>query len=201
MLSAVMMLRHIGQPAVASAMEDALLYTLEEGKYLTGDIAKEHEPVGTTRYTDAVINNLGKVPTIGERRASRALVMPTQGWRPKQLEAKETTVVGMDVLIVEREMPAAEVGEAVLECTKGGPLKLQLISSRGSVVWPGDTDAAEMIETWRCRFVRADESASITDDQIYHLLSCLGDKFSWSNVQKLQEFDGEPGYTRAAGEA
>lgn len=200
MLSAVMMLRHIGQPAVASAIEDALLYTLEDGRFLTGDIAKEHEPVGTKLFTNAVIDNLGKVPTIGERRESRALVMPKHGWRPKQVVAKETEVVGMDVLIVEREMTAAQVGAAVEACTQGGPLRLQLISSRGSQVWPGDTDPAEMIETWRCRFVRVDDTTSITDDQLYHLLSCIGAKFSWSNVQKLQEFDGEAGYTRASGE-
>jgi isocitrate dehydrogenase len=39
------------------------------------------------------------------------------------------------------------------------------------------------------------------DDQIFRLLSCLGETFRWSNVQKLQVFDGEPGYTKVSGEA
>ncbi|MCW2973359.1 MAG: hypothetical protein JWN72_1632, partial [Thermoleophilia bacterium] len=45
-----------------------------------------------------------------------------------------------------------------------------------------------------------DESIDITDDQLYHLLSCLGAKFRWANVQKLQDFDGVAGYTKFQGE-
>jgi isocitrate dehydrogenase len=200
MFSGVMLLRHVGQPAVASAMEDAILVTLEEGRFLTGDIAREHDPVGTRAFADAVIDNLGRIPKFGERRESRALVMPKHGWRPKKLVARTRAVVGMDVLIEEPEMDAAAVGAAVEECASGGPLRLQIISSRGSQVYPGVTQPTEMIETWRCRFVRRDESATITDDQLYHLLSCLGARFRWSNVQKLQVFDGVPGYTKAQGQ-
>ncbi|MCW2962087.1 MAG: Isocitrate/isopropylmalate dehydrogenase [Thermoleophilia bacterium] len=200
MLSSVMMLRHIGQPAVASAIEDAVLVTLEDGKFLTGDIAKEHPPVGTIAFTDAVISNLGRVPKIGERRETRALVMPPSSWRPKVIEVTKREVVGMDVLIEESHMTAAQVGTAVEDCTQGGPLRLQIISSRGNKVWPGDTDDTEMIDTWRCRFIRRDESVEITDDQIYHLLSCIGAKFRWANVQKLQVFDGVAGFTKSQGE-
>ncbi len=200
MLSSVMMLRHIGQPVIADAIEDAVLYTLEEGRFLTGDIAKEHHPVGTTAYTDAVISNLGKHPSVGQRRESRPLVMPAVDWRPKQVVAKERAVVGMEVLLEEAEMTAAEVGAAVEACTEGSPLRLALISSRGNKVYPGEIDEVEMIETWRARFVRADESVELTDDQIFRVLSCLGETFRWSNVQKLQVFDGTPGYTKVSGE-
>ena len=200
MLSAVMMLRHIGQPAVASAVEDALLYTLEDGTVLTADIARSHDPVGTRAFTDAVIGNLGKIPAAGERRASRALVMPPSTWRPKPVTATKREVVGMDVLLEEANLTAAEVGHAVEQCTAGGPLKLLMISSRGTKVYPGEVDDTEMIETWRCRFIRADDTAEITDQHLYHLLSCLGDRFRWANVQKLQEFDGVAGFTKAQGQ-
>ncbi|MCW2926937.1 MAG: Isocitrate/isopropylmalate dehydrogenase [Thermoleophilia bacterium] len=200
MFSAAMMLRHIGQQTVADRIEDAVLYTLEEGKYLTGDIAKSHDPIGTTAYTDAVIGNLGKAPAVGKRRESRPLVMPEKNWRPTKIVAKERAVVGMEVLLEEAEMNAAEVGAMVERCTEGSPLRLALISSRGTKVYPGHIDDVEMIETWRCRFVRADESIELSDDQIFRVLSCLGEHFRWSNVQKLQVFDGEPGYTKVSGE-
>jgi isocitrate dehydrogenase len=201
MLSSAMLLRHVGQHGVASTIEDAVLYTLEQGTTLTGDIARSHDPVGTIAYTNAVIDNLGKHPTVGERRVSRPLVMPDRNWRPRQVQAKVRKVVGMEVLIEEPTMTAAEVGAAVESCTDGSPLKLALISSRGNKVYPGEIDDVEMIETWRCRFLCADESMEMKDDQIFRLLSCLGETFRWSNVQKLQVFDGEPGYTKVSGEA
>lgn len=97
-------------------------------------------------------------------------------------------------------MTAQQVGTAVEACTEEGPLRLQMISSRGTKVYPGDTEDTEMIGTWRCRFIREDETAEIADQSIYAVLSRLGDRFAWSNVQKLQVFDGEPGYTKAQGE-
>jgi isocitrate dehydrogenase len=201
MFSGAMLLRHVGQPDVADAIEDALLYTLEEGRTLTGDIAKEHDPVGTTAFTEAVIENLGKQPSAGERRVSRPLVMPERGWRPRPVEATVREVVGMEVLLEKPDMSAQAVGQLVESCIEGSPLKLALISSRGTKVYPGETDDVEMIETWRARFVRADESAELTDDQIFRVVSCLGENFRWSNLQKLQVFDGELGYTKVSGEA
>lgn len=200
MLSSVMLLRHVGQPEIAGTIENAILVTLEDGTHLTGDIAKQHPPVGTTAFTDAVIANLGRVPTFGTRRASRALVMPESKWRPEPVPNTTRAVVGIDVLVEEPTMTAAQVGAAVESCTTGGPLRLQIISSRGSKVYPGEIEDTEMIDTWRCRFLRADDSADVTDDQIFHLLSCLGATFRWSNVQKLQEFDGVAGYTKFQGE-
>jgi hypothetical protein len=68
-------------------------------------------------------------------------------------------------------------------------------------VYPGEIDETEMIETWRCRFLRRDESIKLEDDAMYRLHSCLSEQFQWSNIQKLQLFDGEPSYTKVAGEA
>lgn len=202
MFSAAMLLRHVGQPDVADAIEDALLYTLEQGDVLTGDIAPAGTtPAGTTAFTDAVIGNLGKVPATGVRRESRPLVMPERTWRPKAIEAKVREVVGMEVLLEQAGMPASEVGRLVEECAEGSPLRLALISSRGTKVYPGHADDVEMIETWRARFVRADESVELTDEQIFRVVGCLGQRFRWSNLQKLQVFDGEPGYTKVSGEA
>ena len=201
MFSGAMLLRHVGQGDVADVIEDALLYTLEEGRTLTGDIARDHDPVGTTAFTDAVVGNLGKQPTVGERRVSKPLMMPHRGWRPQMVEAAVREVVGMEVLLEKPDMSAQEVGQLVEQCTEGSPLKLALISSRGTKVYPGETDDVEMIETWRARFLRADESVELTDDQIFRVVSCLGESFRWSNLQKLQVFDGELGYTKVSGEA
>jgi isocitrate dehydrogenase len=63
---AIMMLNHIGQTEVAEKVHNAWLRTLEEGTH-TYDIYKEgtsKQKVGTKEFAKAVIENLGKLPSI-----------------------------------------------------------------------------------------------------------------------------------------
>ncbi|MEO6867034.1 MAG: isocitrate dehydrogenase, partial [Gaiellales bacterium] len=142
-----------------------------------------------------------RVPIAGERRTSRAIKMPAASWRPKAIKVQTREVVGIEVLLEEPKMTAAEVGAAVEALTTDTPLELALISSRGNKVYPGLIEDTEMIETWRCRFVRREHGQEVTDDQMFTLLGRLGKQFRWSNVQKLQVFDGVPGFTKVSGEA
>src|SRR3989440_7824 len=66
LLGAVMMLVHIGQPAVAARVHNAWLRTLEDGVH-TYDIFKEgisKEKVGTKEFSEAVVARLGQTPRI-----------------------------------------------------------------------------------------------------------------------------------------
>ena len=56
-LSAVMMLEHIGEAQAALTIQQALLATLREGIYVTGDI-NHINPVSTTRMADAIIEKI-----------------------------------------------------------------------------------------------------------------------------------------------
>ena len=58
-LSAVLMLRYLGLFAQADAIEHAVLVTLEDG-VLTGDVVGYGNGASTTRYTEAIIGNLGR---------------------------------------------------------------------------------------------------------------------------------------------
>jgi isocitrate dehydrogenase len=59
-LSMVMMLRYLGEFEAAATIENALLYTLEEGKVRTGDVVGYDKGAKTTEYTDAIIANSGQ---------------------------------------------------------------------------------------------------------------------------------------------
>ena len=59
-LSGVMMLRHIGEFGAASAIEHAIMVTLEDGTAMTRDVVGDELAAGTTAYTDAIIANLGR---------------------------------------------------------------------------------------------------------------------------------------------
>jgi isocitrate dehydrogenase len=64
LLSAVMMLNHVGQPEVAQTVHNAWLRTLEDGVHTQG-IFKESSStrrVGTKGFTNAVIERLGELP-------------------------------------------------------------------------------------------------------------------------------------------
>src|SRR3989475_3228656 len=66
LLGAVMMLVHINQPDVATAVHNAWLRTLEDGIH-TYDIYDEHiskQKVGTKEFAEAVIAHLGQQPQV-----------------------------------------------------------------------------------------------------------------------------------------
>src|SRR4249920_2638529 len=67
LLSGITMLRHLGMMENAAIIENALLYTLENGIH-TGDFGDRSIPaVNTTQFADAIIKNFGKEPEQGAK--------------------------------------------------------------------------------------------------------------------------------------
>src|SRR4051812_41229639 len=67
LLSGIGMLRHLGFMESAVNIENALLYTLEQGVH-TGDFGDRSKPsVNTTEFAKAIINNFGKQPEQGAK--------------------------------------------------------------------------------------------------------------------------------------
>ena len=63
LLSGLAMLRHLGLMQSAATIENALLYTLEQGIH-TGDFGdKSKASLNTTEFADAIIGNFGKIPS------------------------------------------------------------------------------------------------------------------------------------------
>ena len=199
MLSAVMLLRHVGQADVAQAMEAAIIVTLEDGRHRTGDIARGGPSVGTSAFTDAVIENLGRAPVTVPRRESKALQLPKRraAMPPEPVERR---LVGVDVFVEHRGTSAIEFGHAIEQCAAATDLRLKMVSNRGTRVYPGGVEDTEFADVWRCRFVHGSSGTEVDDVQVLALLGCLAAKFRWMHVEKLQEFDGVQGFSRAAGE-
>src|SRR5215204_1847129 len=67
LLSGLAMLRHLGFTENAAVIENALLYTLEQGIH-TGDFGDRSGPsLNTTQFVDAIIANFGKTPKLNAR--------------------------------------------------------------------------------------------------------------------------------------
>jgi isocitrate dehydrogenase len=208
-LSSVMMLRHLGETDAADRIEDAVLVTLEQGQAVTQDLARQTGDVehaaSTTGYTDAVIGNLGQAPSSGSTRARRRPVEGSIEPRPRWTYDAERyalidrRVVGADVFI-ETDVVPAELGPQ-LEALAGETLRLQMVSSRGTAVYPGGGNETDNVRWYRCRFIAADDAGSVADGELLALQGRIAERFpSWQHVEKLQVFDGEIGYTKAQGQ-
>ena len=58
----------------------------------------------------------------------------------------------------------------------------------------------DCVDHWRCRFVLNEADGTLTDETILTLVSRIGANYRWMHIEKLPEFDGEVGFTRAQGE-
>ncbi len=198
LLSAVMMLRHLRLFEAADRVEGAVLLTLERGPR-TGDIAGKGERAGTRGFTDAVIGNLGKAPSVWKPRAYRPLHLPEVAMGPDTSPAERMRPVGADVFVDSSLSPTA-LGEDIAALVAGLPIKLKMISNRGTVVYPLTGTPTDCVDHWRCRFVPREAGATFTDDMLIETLRRLAPTHRFMHIEKLCDVDGQRGYALAQGE-
>jgi isocitrate dehydrogenase len=194
-LSAVMMLRHLGQFDAATTLEQAVFATLEDGIH-TQDV-KVGEPVGTRAYTEAIIERMGRTSSTPSRTYQR-LKMPDISREEVRSEPGSRRKVGVDVFIETADGPE-QIGEKLQRLAAGTPYRLKMVSNRGTVVWPSTGGSTSCVDHFRCRFVIEDRS-TWHSDSVLDLLARVGTTYRWMHVEKLEDLDGAPAYTRAQGE-
>ena len=179
--------------------------TLEQGRAVTLDVARQtgdvEQATSTTGFTDAIIANLGRRPTVDYRRppvvragpAPRAAA-PTPG---RCSNHPDGALVGVDVF-VEADMAPDQMG-AALEELAAPEFRLELISTRGTKVYPATTARIDSVGWWTARFVSAG-TTSVDDAAIGRLLERVSGRFVWVDVVKLRVFGDEEGFTRAQGQ-
>jgi isocitrate dehydrogenase len=194
-LSAVMMLRHLGEFAAATAIEHATIYTLAEGKR-TFDVVGEQGALSTTAFTDAVISNLGKRSKTWRERQYQPIRLPQTTPAP---EPRSRRVIGADIFI-ESPLGAQQLGRSLEQLTADAALRLKILSNRGTKVYPCAAALPDCTDHYIGRFVARQTAADVSDGQILDLLQRIAVKHRWVHVEKLQEFDGQPAFTKAQGE-
>jgi isocitrate dehydrogenase len=197
-LSAVLMLRHLGEFEAAAVIEHAILVTLEQGT-LTGDVVGYDKGTPTSAYTEAIIANLGRRSERWQVREYKPIALPRVSDRPDFVAAGTRAIVGLDVF-VESPLDPEALGSSLRELTDGAALELRSISNRGRQVFPATGAAADMVDHYACRFVLPGGPGELSDDEVHDLLVRVSTRHRWMHLEKLQEFDGEPGFTKAQGE-
>ena len=203
-LGAVQMLVHIGQGDVAAKVHNAWLKTLEDGIH-TGDIYKEgqsKEKVGTADFSKAVIERLGQEPsTFTPKDYSKA---PPGGIKlpPLTLKANdEKKRIGVDVGL-NWDGTADELAEQMQICLRPEfNMELQMISNRGTKVWPHGNPDTFCADNWRLRFLVVDAGEEIKTSNVVKLLNNMNEAgYNFTKTAMLHSFNDVPGYTVAQGE-
>jgi isocitrate dehydrogenase len=196
-LSSVMMLKHMQHFDAAETIENALFATLQKG-VLTGDVVGYDRGASTTDFASAIIDNLGESVDGYTIRRGRPLTMPAPVANPVTVVPEQRRVVGVDVFVESGLMPH-ELGPLLDGLVESSPLRLKMISNRGTKVYPDGNSNIDVVDHYRCRFVLR-EDGELTRAGIRDLLSTIEGDVDWVHLELLQEFDGAAAYTKAQGE-
>ncbi len=199
LLAAVMLLVHIDQPDVATAVHNAWLRTIEEGIH-TYDIFVEgvsKQKVGTKEFAEAVVARLGQRPET--LKPVTYVSAPRQATSEQVVQHRATVkkeLVGVDVYVDWTKGTPDELGAAMQQHNDDG-LELQLISNRGARVWPNGMPETFTTDHWRCRFLA---KRPITHTQITDLLQHVADSgLDFIKIENLYNFNGQAGYSSVSG--
>jgi isocitrate dehydrogenase len=200
---AIMMLAHIGQGSVASKVHNALLATLEEG-IVTPDLAKTETAkvgkivLGTSEFADAVIKNLGKMPTKLKAVSYKDFDFSNEEGEDYDTITNKSThfvqvkkeIVGAD-FFVGFQGNNSEIGSKI-EKIKTDKMSFKMMSSRGLVVWPENSGLTYSNDQWRCRFM----GANLNPKDIINMLIALHDAgIEVLKHETLCTFDGVNGFS------
>ncbi len=197
-MSGVMLLRHIGETDAAQTIEDALSVTWAEAKARTRDVVGDVNAVGTRAFTEAVMNNFGKKPKDAIR-VSKPIKLPVFKTDMGKIAVKQREVVGLDVF-VETDDSSEVLGTKLNHALTGTPVKLKMISNRGTQVFPATGGSTDTVNQFRCRLMALTAAQDITLSDLNLVLERVEGVARWMHIEKLQSFDAKPAYTKAQGE-
>ena len=194
-LSAAMMLRHIGEGKAANDVEQAVLVTLESG-IRTSDMFGAQNPASTTDFTKAVISNLGKRSKVSPPRDYKKVELPKAQLGVNVVAAKSRRVSGVDIYL-ESALEPKPLATSLDKLAGTSALRLEMITNRGAMVFPSSDRRVSLVDHFRCRFVPRNSGSELADADILTLLATIGGQYRWMHIEKLQEFDGEPAFSKS----
>ena len=193
LLAAIQMLVHLDLTEEASKIKNGWLKTLEDGLH-TYDIYRSghsQKKVGTKEFGQAVEERLGEKPKhLKPAHYSRGEKISVS---PKTFKEEQKQLVGADVFIDGIFKSAASLAEQ-LKKLEGDSLKLQSISNRGIIFWPGVSPLSDKTDHWRCRFMSP--SGVLSQRNAIDLLARVAEaQLDCIKTENLYNFDGKPGFS------
>jgi isocitrate dehydrogenase len=203
LLSGIAMLRHLGYMKNAAEIENALLYTLEQG-IRTGDFGDKAKPaLNTTAFAEAIISNFGKMPKVNAKE-----LLPNMPATPTVFkleknpmlvskEMEEEVIVGVDMFIESDEQPEI----IALKCQRHGGVKFKIVSvsNRGTQVWPTGSVFTNLVNQYNVRFESIDD-LPLNQQDIIGLYVSLSGNFKICSLELLNKWGNKKAYSLAQGQ-
>src|SRR6476660_7089093 len=203
LLSGLAMLRHIGLTENAAVIENALLYTLENGVH-TGDFGdKSKSAVNTTQFAEAIILNFGKKPDVNSKP-----IIPNKPGTPTPFklqknpmmvsrETEDEVIIGVDMFLESEAQP----DEIAKKCERHAGVKFKLIniSNRGTQVWPTGSVYTNLVNVYNARFESLDQEP-LNQQDIIGLYVSLSGNFKICSFELLNQWGNKKGYSLAQGQ-
>ncbi len=204
LMSGLMMLRYFGMMQYAATIENALLYTLEQGIH-TGDFGDKNIPSkNTTDFANIIINNFGQQPKKGKAKdianiptMFKAPLQPDKQKMMASVALEKETIVGVD-LFIESELLASEIAEILKPKLRQG-FKLVNISNRGTQVWPTGSKFTECVNHYALRF-EARKDAEIEAADMFAFATVLSSKIKITSIELLKILGDKKSYSLAQGQ-
>jgi isocitrate dehydrogenase len=203
LLSGIGMLQHLGLMRSATLIENALLYTLEQGIH-TGDFGDKSIPsVNTTQYAEAVIANLGKGPAhnpkpqVADQPSSCSIVMLEENSMMVSHGQDGETIIGVDMFIESDEQPDL----IAKKCQRHAGVKFSLlsISNRGTQVWPTGSKYTNLVNQYNVRFESIDDEP-LNQQDVIGLYVSLSGNFKICSLELLNMWNGKKAFSLAQGQ-
>ncbi len=221
LMSGIMMLRHLGMMEHALAIENALLFTLEQGVH-TGDFGdRSVASLSTLAFADAIIGNLGKAPrqrvsdhavndgsASGDQESNQTAPVTSFEFKPPQKPAMQKMMLsahgkqpeqikGIDIFF-ESSANIAELAPQ-LKQHQNDALRLVMISNRGTQVWPEASVFTECVDQYRARF-ELNEGYELRIAELLAFAQAVSADVTVASVELLRYIGGKPGYSLAQGQ-
>ncbi|MGB1040452.1 MAG: NADP-dependent isocitrate dehydrogenase [Flavobacteriales bacterium] len=196
----ILMLNHIGQNEIGDKIQNAWLKTIEEGIH-TVDIYDEEisaKKVGTKEFAEAVISNLGELPSkMPVRKSPTNIKLELPKYERKTRKNKE--LIGVDLFVHWDGFDPNDIGSQ-LHNIESDTIKLDMITNRGIKVYPHGFKETFCTDHWRCRFKHT-EDREITKQEIIDLLNNADAKaIDVIKTENLYKFDGKRSYSLGQGQ-
>ena len=203
LLSGIGMLRHLGLMQSATMIENALLYTLEQGVH-TGDFGNKSIPsVNTTQFAEAITGNFGKQPEQGAKPQLKDAPVTATMFKLNENVMLESAngpaenIIGVDFFIESDEQPVFIANK----CLRHGGVKFKLIniSNRGTQVWPTGSVYTNLVNQYNVRFESIDDTLLKQQDILGLYVSLSGD-FKICSSELLLMLGDKRAYSLAQGQ-
>jgi len=204
LLSGLAMLRHLGFMENAAIIENALLYTLEQGIHTRDFGDRSKPPVNTTGFAKAIIENFGRVPQHGIKPmlpnqpiTATVFKLDQNAMMVSKEEDGVEKIVGVDMFIESSEQP--EVIAQKCEFHGGTKFKLISISNRGTQVWPTGSKYTNLVNQYNLRF-EALNAQPLNQQDIIGLYVTLSADFKICSLELLNMWGDQRSYSLAQGQ-